>query len=178
MVFFPWPEGEREILTSDYHQHGAFDFVNFTSPEAAVSAVAEGTVLLSDHSHPDDFNVYPACNKSSFLDLGNFVLLQHGPHTFLLYAHLSHDDPAPVKPGQEVKAGTRIGRQGNTGCSDGAHLHFAVVDIQLFPEPAFIPVPKSSWGFYEVNGSNSLVLNTQYISGNMPAGTGDGQEKK
>ncbi len=155
-------------MTEDQPDKGAFDFANFAIPDAAVLAAADGRVLLSNHSHPDDFTIYHS-RTYSIPDLGNFVLLQHGPDTYTLYAHLRHEVPAPVVPGQEVPAGTRIGRQGNTGNSNGPHLHFAVVDIRIFPEPAFIPKPRSGWGFYEMNGTNTLIVNTQYESANVPA---------
>jgi murein DD-endopeptidase MepM/ murein hydrolase activator NlpD len=74
-----------------------------------------------------------------------------------------------VIPGQEVRAGTRIGWQGNTGWSHGAHLHFAVVDLQIFPSPSFIEKPKESWGFIELNGSNAIVVNEKYTSQNVVA---------
>lgn len=41
------------------------------------------------------------------------------------FAHLSE---IHVRPGQTVKRGEKIGRMGNTGASQGAHLHLDVVE--------------------------------------------------
>jgi len=168
LIFFPWPKGEQWEFVTGFHDEGAMDFVNFNAKKAAVSAVADGTVLLSDYSHPDDFNTWPKDGRGSTIpDMGNFVILKHGPDIYTVYMHLMHEDLAPVTPGQDVRAGTRIGWQGNTGWSHGAHLHFAVVDVQIFPSPSFIEKPKESWGFIELNGSNAIVLNAKYTSWNV-----------
>jgi|GEM_PF-4452175 len=169
LINFPWPAGDTRELTTGYHDHGALDFDRFTTGKAAVSAVAGGKVFLSDFSHPDSFNTYRNGEKGTeFADMGNFVILQHAPGTFTVYMHLLHEDPAPVTPGQEVPAGTRIGWQGNTGFSHGDHLHFAVVDVQVFPSPSFIGKPRESWGFIELNGTNEVVVNSRYVSQNAP----------
>ena len=53
---------------------------------------------------------------------GLTVVLEHEKSTReTLYAHLSE---VFVKPGDEIKQGTVIGRVGNTGNSTGPHLHF------------------------------------------------------
>lgn len=54
---------------------------------------------------------------------GNFIVVEHPDGYQSQYYHLSGAD---VKPGQEVIAGSPIGRVGNTGISTGAHLHFGV----------------------------------------------------
>lgn len=55
---------------------------------------------------------------------GNYVIIDHENGYQTLYAHLQK--PAPVKKGQRVAQGTRIGALGNTGYSTGPHLHFTV----------------------------------------------------
>lgn len=55
---------------------------------------------------------------------GNYVIIDHENGYQTLYAHLQK--PAPVKKGQRVAQGTRIGAVGNTGYSTGPHLHFTV----------------------------------------------------
>lgn len=51
---------------------------------------------------------------------GNMVTVDHGNGWSTLYAHLSS---FAVSDGQRVGARTVIGRVGNTGRSDGSHLH-------------------------------------------------------
>jgi murein DD-endopeptidase MepM/ murein hydrolase activator NlpD len=57
---------------------------------------------------------------------GNFVRLQHkinGEYYTTTYAHML-DDSVKVKPGQQIEAGTPIGKMGSTGMSTGKHLHW------------------------------------------------------
>lgn len=51
---------------------------------------------------------------------GNMVVVDHGAGWTTLYAHLSRFD---VVDGQRVAADTVLGLVGNTGRSDGSHLH-------------------------------------------------------
>ncbi len=55
---------------------------------------------------------------------GNTVCIYDGVHMYL-YAHLSRID---VSEKQAVRPGDRIGAVGNTGDSDGPHLHFGVTE--------------------------------------------------
>jgi murein DD-endopeptidase MepM/ murein hydrolase activator NlpD len=54
---------------------------------------------------------------------GNNVKIDHGQMFATGYLHLSE---ILVKPGQDVAAGTMIGRVGKTGRVTGPHLHFVV----------------------------------------------------
>lgn len=54
---------------------------------------------------------------------GNYVVLRNlGTNTNYVYMHMVRR--SPLKVGQVVGAGTRVGRVGNTGRSSGCHLHF------------------------------------------------------
>lgn len=59
---------------------------------------------------------------------GNGVVVNHGEisgdEMYSYYGHLSEVD---VKPGDKVKAGSVVGKAGNTGNSTGPHLHFGVM---------------------------------------------------
>lgn len=54
---------------------------------------------------------------------GNFVMIDHGFGVFSGYAHL---DQIHVTPGQSVGYGQIIGVSGNTGRSNGPHLHWEI----------------------------------------------------
>jgi murein DD-endopeptidase MepM/ murein hydrolase activator NlpD len=54
---------------------------------------------------------------------GRTVRIVHPDGTMTVYAHMSE---LLVSTGQQVEAGTQIGREGSTGRSTGPHLHFEV----------------------------------------------------
>lgn len=101
---------------------------------------AFGAARLGGRTH-EGFDVTAACGsrlvavragrilKVSYDDryLGNHVVLKGArERRTYLYAHLS--SPAPVRPGQEVRAGRRLGSVGRTGNAAGTpcHLHIEV----------------------------------------------------
>jgi murein DD-endopeptidase MepM/ murein hydrolase activator NlpD len=55
-------------------------------------------------------------------------------HTFVHYAHLQRNSVV-VKKGQALRRGQVVGRLGNSGNTNGAHLHFNVTD-RASPEDA------------------------------------------
>ena len=59
-------------------------------------------------------------NSSGF---GKHIRIDHGYGYLSLYAHMSKYN---VKKGQKVKRGDLIGFVGNTGRSEGPHLHYEV----------------------------------------------------
>jgi murein DD-endopeptidase MepM/ murein hydrolase activator NlpD len=91
-----------------------------------VRAAADGTVVLAEEH----------------FFAGNSVFLDHGDGLITMYFHLRE---ISVKPGQEVKAGQRIGLVGSTGRATGPHLHFGVrwrgarVDPELLLHPERAP---------------------------------------
>jgi murein DD-endopeptidase MepM/ murein hydrolase activator NlpD len=57
---------------------------------------------------------------------GNRVMLKIAPNVFAVYEHLQPG--LTVKVGDAVEAGSRFGKIGNTGPSEGPHLHFGLLD--------------------------------------------------
>ena len=170
LVYFPWTKGESWTMTTDFHDQNCLDFVNFKNNDAAVLAAADGEVLLSKHSFPSDFYIFGEESSDNPDEMGNFVILEHNSNTYTVIMHLQHEDPPPVNMGDSVKAGQRIGYVGSTGFNyhppKENHIHFCVVDVSIFPTPSFITKPLDSWGFHELDGSNKLVLNKEYVSQN------------
>jgi murein DD-endopeptidase MepM/ murein hydrolase activator NlpD len=58
---------------------------------------------------------------------GNYVVVDLGEGRFAFYAHMQPGS-IRVKEGQRVGAGKVLGLLGNTGNTDGPHLHFHVMD--------------------------------------------------
>ena len=87
-----------------------------------IVAVADGHVIqLGTFTGLND------CSGNDTQDGGKFVRIQHqtdnGTYYNSAYLHLSVQS---VVCGQQVIAGQKIGESGETGCSDGPHLHFHI----------------------------------------------------
>ena len=92
----------------------------------AVFAVGNGTVVAAVDEYPDQ-----VAGKTSGVTLanadGNHVVLDLGDGHFAFYAHLKPGS-VRVKRGSTVARGQQIGEAGNSGSSDGPHLHFHVMN--------------------------------------------------
>ena len=113
---FIWPLDDY-IITRDFYykaslyvggQHAALDLIRKTgSTQAApIRAVASGTVAGVG------WDMYS----------GFFVAVDHAGGWRSIYRHLYRQTPVVV--GQQVSRGQIIGNVGNTGWSQGDHLHF------------------------------------------------------
>ncbi|MBM1814547.1 M23 family metallopeptidase [Sulfitobacter pseudonitzschiae] len=87
--------------------HSGLDFA--TRQGAAVEATQRGTVLFMG-------------KRSGY---GTVVELDHGNGVQTLYAHLSAMNEK-LEIGQQIEAGTPIGRAGSTGTSTAPHLHYEI----------------------------------------------------
>jgi murein DD-endopeptidase MepM/ murein hydrolase activator NlpD len=85
-----------------------------------IYAAREGSVINVRH---DFFRGAP---DLSMLDQANVVEILHDDGTIAVYAHL-HWQSIRVQPGQSVSRGQYIADSGNTGLTNGPHLHFAVI---------------------------------------------------
>jgi murein DD-endopeptidase MepM/ murein hydrolase activator NlpD len=89
--------------------HDGIDFAN--RPGTPIRAAADGIVAFIG------WNPYES--PPAFI-----VVIAHGGGLSTLYAHMQ--PTYPVRVGQSVRRGQRIGAMGNTGRSLGSHLHFEV----------------------------------------------------
>ena len=110
----PITQGFGESLTQ-YGIHQGIDIDGDTGDR--VRAARTGTVVVAGH--------YDDCG-------GLEVHIDHGGGLTSWYRHLSRID---VAVGARVTAGTIIGAVGDTGCSLGSHLHFAIRDGGTFVDP-------------------------------------------
>ena len=61
---------------------------------------------------------------------GQYIEIEHSSAQYsTCYGHLSQI-PRHIRPGTKVKRGEQIGLSGNTGRSDGPHLHYEVRDLE------------------------------------------------
>jgi hypothetical protein len=108
---------------STNEQHYAFG--------ADVHAVAAGTVVAVQDRKPEGTPGVPSVPESQSDFAGNRVILKLAPRVFALYAHLQPGS-ITVDVGDKVKAGAVLARLGNTGPSEGLHLHFGISNRRDF----------------------------------------------
>ncbi len=123
---FPIADSDYRVLTSPSGRrvspllnievnHEGLDVVAVW--RAQVVAIEDG-VVVEHWPPPDDYwKGHPT--------YGGMITIEHGGGIRTLYAHLFW---TRVHTGDFVRAGEVIGRIGNTGKSDGPHLHFEVID--------------------------------------------------
>lgn len=110
--YFKRPVASGSISAKAYYSsgkfHGAIDYA--VSPGTTVMAAADGVVMST-------------ANLST--SYGTYVVIRHANGMQTYYAHGTYGSIC-VKPGQIVKKGEKIMLSGNTGNSQGPHLHFEV----------------------------------------------------
>jgi len=94
---------------------------------AEVLSAADGTVVTVVDGRPEQ--IPGAFAKGATLNTagGNNIVVDIGGGRFAFYAHLQPGS-IRVKPGDKVTTGQILALLGNTGNSDGPHLHFHVMD--------------------------------------------------
>lgn len=104
---YVWPVDNPEITChwGCYYNHTGTDFVNMYTKYGQVYAVDSGVVDEVGYRY----------------DMGNFCIINHQNGVRTMYMHLN--TPAYVDVGQNVSRGQVIGQMGNTGRSEGVHLH-------------------------------------------------------
>lgn len=145
------PDSHRDA----YSQEFAFDLdqldsnmevvLNQKKPNEEYPCYGKEVIAVADGEVVDSFDQLPE-NPSSCSDLskeqiikfaqeyghvhlsgGNQVVLKHSNGEYSFYAHLIPGS-LKVKKGDKVKRGQILGKVGNSGNSDGPHLHFQLMD--------------------------------------------------
>lgn len=117
---FIWPAANHFLSGNDYWSgHLGIDIA--AGEGAPVYAADSGVVTMAAGGYNYGY--------------GNVVQIDHGNGYSTVYAHLSNYF---VSTCQSVSAGQQIGAAGNTGNSQGAHLHFEVRQNGGFINPWFV----------------------------------------
>ena len=124
-----WREGTRGERHEDYLCYGA-----------PVLAPGDGVVVRVRDGVRDAPGVGTGWVDPFAADFrGNFVVVRHAVDEYSFLAHLIPRS-VPVKEGERVERGQRIGLCGNSGHSTEPHMHFHVQDRADFFEAAGLPV--------------------------------------
>jgi len=130
IVGFLWPVNGEVVSQFGYRTHpilGTWERhngIDIDVPEGtSVAAAAPGTVFNVDND-PDG--------------IGLAVYLAHADDFYTVYGHLSD---IQVQPGDSISAGQQIALSGNTGLSNGPHLHFEIRKTPEFPIDPLLYLP-------------------------------------
>jgi hypothetical protein len=110
-----------------------------------ILAPADGRVVWAR----DGARELPPFRQSKRHEAGNFVILQHARDEFTEFRHLQRGS-VEVREGDQVRAGQRIGRCGNSGNAVTPHLHFAF--LGSFRPIATRPVRLSNYEVLDAQG--------------------------
>lgn len=122
---FYWPVPVCHRVYQGYHSgHKAWDISSGGTPVSGTPCLAadSGTVIFAQVGWNGGY--------------GNMVKIRHSNGLITLYAHLYS---VSVTEGQRVSRGQQIGKVGNTGASEGPHLHFEVIrnGVKVNPKTYF-----------------------------------------
>jgi murein DD-endopeptidase MepM/ murein hydrolase activator NlpD len=99
---------------------------NYPSYDQPVLAVADATVVVAVDQNPDQGPGQTVGVTLENAD-GNHIVLDLGDGSDAFYARLAPGS-ITVQVSDRITQGQQIGRLGNSGSSDGPHLHFQVMD--------------------------------------------------
>jgi len=131
---------EQNHHSVDYSNRFAYDLVSaeeFDRPVALtrneyfatwgipILAPASGTVAELRDTVPD--NVPNEINDDPSVRIGNFVSIDHGNGEFSVLGHLQKGS-VRVVVGDRIRLGETVGLAGNSGNSNGPHLHYNLQD--------------------------------------------------
>ena len=140
--------------------HNGMDLVAKTTGVPYVVAVEDGTVVRSRC-------VKREADSGNTWQWGEYVAIRGRSGRVIYYCHL---DKRLVNAGETVKAGDRIGVEGNTGYSTGRHLHFEVRNAagKATSAAAVLGIPNRVGEYHTIDDSAesiTLVKGMKYSNG-------------
>jgi hypothetical protein len=119
----PYQKGKSFKVDQGYNgsfSHQNENALDFTMPIGTEIVAARGGIIVKVVE-----NNNRNCPEKSCAAFNNYVLVYHNDGTFSKYVHLKLNGIV-VQEGDLVKENDLIGYSGNTGWSNGPHLHFMV----------------------------------------------------
>ncbi|SDR01920.1 Murein DD-endopeptidase MepM and murein hydrolase activator NlpD, contain LysM domain [Chryseobacterium soldanellicola] len=117
----PFQKGKSFMVFQGYNgtfSHQNENSLDFTMPEGTeILAAREGLVIDLVETNNS------GCPTINCAKQANYITILHSDGTFAQYFHLKQNG-VKVNVGDQVKKGDIIGLSGNTGWSNGPHLHF------------------------------------------------------
>ncbi|MHA2365501.1 MAG: M23 family metallopeptidase [Candidatus Hodarchaeales archaeon] len=153
---------------------------NYPSYGENILAIADGEVIEYFDGIPDNPTSITTMTKEQIMDLatkhgvtpvsaGNYVIIDHKNDEYSFYAHMIPGS-VKVKTGDRVKQGQTLGHLGNSGNSDGPHLHFQLMNGP--DKPTSRGLPCSFINVYDlfdkqvpfIDRSRSIIVTKEKIS--------------
>ncbi len=115
-----WPVDRKVIIGTFGEDKGSnfFDGLDLGGGQQEVHAVLPGELVFR-HDEEEDYSSLPR-------GLGSFVVLHHEGKIETISGNLKKGSLGPVRTA--YAAGETVGLSGDTGSSDGVHLHFSLYD--------------------------------------------------
>lgn len=132
----PYEQGKEYLVmqgNNGLFSHANKQAVDFSMPENSIVCAARAGVVIEIKQ---DSNT--GCADANCKDQGNYITVYHEDGSFATYYHFRQNG-SKVQLGQQVAQGEAIGYSGNTGFSNGPHLHFEV-DVPTEANKTTIPV--------------------------------------
>jgi hypothetical protein len=143
-------------------KHKGIDIVKEGYQLDYIVAHSNGTVVAYQ-------NNYATTDKTGN-SYGNYVKIKHDEGYHTLYAHMKYQS-VTVKTGDAVKKGQVIGYMGNTGHSNGGHLHFEVwkdgsrIDpTKYLEEDLTTTTPTTPTATLKYKVGDTVTINGVYVS--------------
>lgn len=142
-----WPVPGHKSWSRSYISgvHNGLDITDGSITGATVIAAASGYVTRKETCTGNELADYLKTKKFHTCGgLGTGIIIKGDDGRYYQYAHMQGGSiPSNIYVGAYVKAGTKVGCVGNTGTSDGAHLHFQISVGGPFADSRIDPLNES-----------------------------------